>query len=194
MTNEEKLLNFQTITMQSARQKSLSIIKEFEDSLNKSFQEHISEKNQQAELQLKTESANLSRQKNKELSLKQIQLRKKLTQKQNELKAKIFDEVKELLKQFMDTPDYEALLIRQIQKDMEFAHGQNIVIYIDPTDQAKKTGLESTTGASLTISEYSFMGGTRAVISEQSILIDDSFKTKLEEAYAEFSFKGGCSL
>lgn len=44
MTNEEKLLNFQAVTMQSAREKSAAIIKEFEDSLNKAFEEHVSEK------------------------------------------------------------------------------------------------------------------------------------------------------
>lgn len=93
----------------------------------------------------------------------------------------------------MHTPDYKALLIRQIQKDMTFANGQNIIIYIDPSDQFQQADLESATGTLLTISEYSFIGGTRAVISEQHILIDDSFKTRLEEAYTEFSFKGGRS-
>lgn len=194
MTNEEKLLNFQTVTMQAARQKSAIIIKEYEDSLNKTFDEHRAEKEKQAELQIKTERTNLARQKNKELSLKQIQLRQEITQKQDELKNKIFDEAKELVKEFMHTPDYSTLLTNQIKKDLEFAHGENITIYIDPVDEYHKAELESVTGTLLTMSDESFIGGTRAVISNRHILIDDSFKTKLEEAYTEFSFKGGSSL
>ena len=41
------------------------------------------------------------------------------------------------------------------------------------------------------ISEYSFDGGIRAVIPSKHILIDSSFKTKLEEARHEFKFDLG---
>ena len=41
------------------------------------------------------------------------------------------------------------------------------------------------------ISEYSFDGGTRAVIPGKHILIDNSFETKLNEARHEFKFDLG---
>ena len=38
------------------------------------------------------------------------------------------------------------------------------------------------------MSEYSFMGGIRAVIPARHILIDNSFQTKLSEAKRDFRF------
>lgn len=191
MTNDEKLLNFQSSAMEAARQKSSDMIQEFEASLNQTFEDHSAEKRRQAELQIKTEHANLQRQKNKVLSMKQMELKQIINKKQNELKEHLFLEVRDMLDQFILTSDYDRLLINQIKKDVAFARGQKIIIYIDPEDSKKQRMLEEAAGIPLTVSEYSFLGGTRAVIPEQNILIDDSFQTKLEEAHEEFSFNGG---
>ena len=42
--------------------------------------------------------------------------------------------------------------------------------------------------ATIKVSEYSFNGGTRAVLPGKHILIDNSFQTKLDEARHEFKF------
>ena len=41
------------------------------------------------------------------------------------------------------------------------------------------------------ISQYSFAGGTRAIVPQSHILIDNSFETKLEEARHNFHFDLG---
>ena len=38
------------------------------------------------------------------------------------------------------------------------------------------------------VSQYPFLGGTRAVIASKNILIDNSFETKLKEAEQDFQF------
>ncbi len=43
----------------------------------------------------------------------------------------------------------------------------------------------------MTVSEYSFMGGTRAVLPGRNILIDNSFESKLAGAKESFQLKGG---
>lgn len=191
MTTEEKLLNFQNSTMEAARLKAAEIIQEFETALQKEYEEHKLRKEREVKLLIKSEHEKLQREKNKQISMEQIRIRQELTETQARLKEKLFEEVREMLNQYMTTSDYEKLLIKQIKKDIKFARGQEIIIYIDPTDIGRKESLESATGTTLTVSEYSFIGGTRAVLSEQHILIDDSFQTKLNEAYEDFSFKGG---
>lgn len=191
MTNEEKLLNFQTMTMEAARQKADLAISAYQKSMDEAVEEHKSMKQEQTEVVLKAERDNLRRDRNKVISLEQIRLRHEYTKHYEELKEKLFSEVNDLLAMYMETPAYEKLLIKQIRKAMKFARGEQMTIYIDPADQDHKIGLEAATNAPLTVSEYSFGGGTRAVLPNRNVLIDNSFDTKVKEKMESFSFLGG---
>ena len=59
------------------------------------------------------------------------------------------------------------------------------------TDASKKHDLEEETKCTLTMSEYSFGGGMRAVIPARSILIDNSMDSRIAEVRNEFQFDGG---
>lgn len=180
--------------MADARKQSNQLIDEYKASLETIFNEHKEEKLRQSELIIKTETESLERNRNKELSNSQLHIRRKITRKQNELKEKLFAEVKELILDYMKTPEYDELLIEQIKSAKTFAKDdeqKNMIIYIDPLDADKKTYLQDKTDVSLTISEYSFLGGTRAIISQRNILIDNSFESRLSQAKADYTFDGG---
>ena len=100
-------------------------------------------------------------------------------------------EIKDRLGRFMDTPAYSEMLVRQMQEALEFAAGQEMILYLDPADSSKKMELEAKVQAPITVSQYSFSGGMRAVIPSKNILIDHSFETKLIEEKERFVFKGG---
>lgn len=191
MTNEEKLQNFQTITMEEARRKGNEELKAYTESIDQAFEEYKAMKEEQAQLVLKAERDNLHRERNKAVSLEQIQIRREFTKRYEELKSRLFVEVQDLLADYMETPEYEKQLEALIRKDMEFAGDEAVIIYIDPADEERMTGLQANTGAMLTVSEYSFGGGIRAVLPDRNVLIDDSFQTKVKEAMENFSFKGG---
>lgn len=193
MTIEEKLQHFQEFTMQDARTKSTELLDEYNASLEQIFEEHKEKKLRQSQLEIKTETESLKHDRNKEVSKQHLHIRRKITRKQDELKEKLFVEVKNLLGDFMDTPAYDQLLITQIKAAKNFAKDQKITIYIDPADSSRRSSLEVATNTMLTVSEYSFLGGTRAVIAEKNILIDNSFETKLAEAKSNFTFNGGIS-
>lgn len=91
----------------------------------------------------------------------------------------------------MSSPAYDKLLVNQIHEIKELAGEGKVIIYIDPADSSKQLSLGAATNEQVSLSEYSFMGGTRAVLADRHILIDNSFATKLEEAKAEFTFDGG---
>lgn len=57
-----------------------------------------------------------------------------------------------------------------------------MIVYMDPSDEDKARRLAMHHNVTVKISEYSFDGGIRVVIPSKHILIDSSFKTKLEEA------------
>ncbi len=191
MTNEEKLQSFRTMTMEAARKRGAEEIDAYLTSIKEVYEDHKAMKEQQAQEALKAQRENLHKEKNKAVSLEQIRLRHEYSEKYEELKAKLFSEVKDLLANYMRTPDYEKLLLSQIQKDLQYAKGEKIIIYIDSADKARLMNLEMAAGTTLTVSEYSFGGGTRAVLPDRNVLIDDSFDTKVKEIMESFSFTGG---
>lgn len=159
--------------------------------LEKIKNEHMDAKKRQSALQIKTETESLKRANNMTLSKEQLRIKRNITKKHNELKEKLFVEIKTLLEDYMATPAYDQLLIHQIQDICKIAGEGKVIIYLDPADSSKQFSLGAATNIQLSLSEYSFMGGTRAVLEDRHILIDNSFETKLAEAKAEFTFDGG---
>ena len=84
-------------------------------------------------------------------------------------------------KAIKETPEYESYLLKLIQSAVEFSNGNEITIYIDPSDASLKEALEKKSGKTITISTEEFFGGIRAIITEKNILIDESFATKISE-------------
>ncbi len=190
MTTDEKLKHFLDTSMEDAKNQSETMINEYTAALDKLFEEHKAETTRRMELRLKTEKERQSREKNKELALKQIAIRHEITDKSEELTNMIFVEVEDMLEKFMQTPDYEKLLIKQIKEALDFAGGEPMTIYIDPSDASLQATLELATGAQIELNPASFKGGTRAIIHNRNILIDNSFEQKLEEARDGFTLTG----
>ena len=190
MTTEEKLKHFLEITVEDANAIGNKMVSDYQKSLDNLFNEHKENALRQSEFQIKVETEHAKRDANIELTRQQLHIKRKITRKQTELKDLLFEEVLVLLNEFMNTEEYTTLLINQILKSKEFGGTQYMIIYIDPKDLPKKELLEQRTGMSLSVSEYSFIGGTRTVIPYKNILIDDSFQKKIEAAKENFVFGG----
>ncbi len=191
MTTEEKMQYFLDETMLSARKNAFNMVEEYYAAADKIYLEYQETKRHEAETQIDSEKESLKRIINKEVSAEQNLIRKGLSDKQEELEQKLFDEVNLLLDDYMKTDAYQELLLSQIRNAKTFAGDDEIIIYIDPKDEAKKGELESKTACKLTVSEYSFVGGTRAITNSGRILIDNSFETLLKEERDKFVFQGG---
>ena len=94
----------------------------------------------------------------------------------------------------MKTEAYDDFLLRCIHNAITFANGEEMTIYLNPSDEEKRSSLEDASGIHLTISAEDFIGGIRAVIRSRNILIDHSFKTALRNEYDKFLFSGGDSI
>lgn len=187
MTLDEKLEHFYSSVIQSATQQNIEIVDEYKKILKKNFEERKEAALRKAEANYRMASDNIIREKNRRLSSDTMEIRRKVLDKSAEYTELIFQDVLQKLKDFMNTAEYNNLLITQIKNAYDFANGDPITIYINPTDEDKKVMLEEKTGVSLTVSNRDFIGGTRAVIPSHSILIDNSFLTKLQEAKSTFT-------
>ena len=197
MTTEEKLQHFLDFCMEDSRARSAKMLDDCSAALEKTFEEHKEAARHQAEMRIQIEKDKIKREINKQLSMEQLEIRRELSKKQEELKDMLFVELKNRLASFMETSEYQHMLERQIEQAREVAGNAPLIVYLDPTDEDKlqRIALHQGSGVELRLSQYSFGGGTRAMIPSQNILIDNSFTSRIEEAKRHISFhlteKGG---
>lgn len=191
MTIDEKLSHFYDVTIEDAQAKAAGILEEHRKALAQMTEKHKADSQENAQVQIKAETANARREINKALSAEQLTIKRDWTKKQNELKEKLFSEVKELLDSFTKTPEYETYLTGKIKEALDFAEDDEISVYLSPEDSALAEKLQQTTGVTIQIAKDSFLGGIRATIPQKNILIDHSFAGNFEAAYKEFKFDGG---
>jgi vacuolar-type H+-ATPase subunit E/Vma4 len=187
MTLDEKLEHFYSSVIESATKQNIEIVEEYKKTLQKNFDERKEAALRKADANYRMAYDNIIRERNRKLSAENMEFRRKVLERTAEISDRIFCDVRQRLEEYMKTSEYTDLLCTQIKNAVDFAKGDAITLYINPSDADKKSMLEERTGASLTVSNRDFIGGTRAVIPSHSILIDNSFFTRLEEAKSSFT-------
>ncbi|MGI8257547.1 V-type ATP synthase subunit E [Blautia difficilis] len=191
MTIDEKLSHFYDVTIEDAQAKAAGILEEHRKALAQMTEKHKADSQENAQVQIKAETANARREINKALSAEQLTIKRDWTKKQNELKEKLFAEVKTQMENFRNTPDYPAYLESKIKEALDFAEQDKINIYLSPEDSALLPDLVERTKAFITVSAEDFLGGVKATIPHKNILIDHSFAGNFQAVYKEFKFDGG---
>lgn len=179
------------ISVQEATVEMDASLKEYQAALDAQFEERKAMILSQEEKDLAVEVEAVKRKGNQKLAHEHLLNKRALSQKDTELKDKLFKEVAQLVEEYKKTPEYVEVIKKQIMDAKAFAGNDDIIIYLDPADEAKKQDLEKETKCTLTMSEYSFGGGMRAVIPARKILIDNSLDSKIAEVRNEFQFDGG---
>lgn len=191
MTIDEKLSHFYDVTIEDAQAKAAGILEEHRKALAQMTEKHKADSQENAQVQIKAETANARREINKALSAEQLTIKRDWTKKQNELKEKLFAEIKTQMENFRNTPDYPAYLENTIKEALDFAEQDKINIYLSPEDSALLPDLVERTKAFITVSAEDFLGGIKATIPHKNILIDHSFAGNFQAVYKEFKFDGG---
>lgn len=194
MTIEEKVAYLQETAMEQARLEADSIVRDHTNKLKRVYEQHREEAIRQSETRIKAERITARQKKNMAISQASLELKREYGSKQKQLKQKLFEEAEQMLYEFMKTEEYKSCLIRYIEKAARFANGEELTIYINPSDADKIGYLEEHTGVKLTVSREDFIGGVRAVIRNRNVLIDHAYKGALEQAYQDYEFEGGAGI
>ena len=181
MTLDEKLEHFYSSVIDSATKQNIEIVEDYKKTLQKNYDERKEAAMRKAEANYRVATDHITRERNRRISAEALETRRKVLEKTAEYSDLIFQDVRRKLDQFMTTPAYTDLLCAWITSARDFANGDALTIYINPSDADKMSMLEAKTGMTLTISNRDFIGGIRAVIPSNNILIDHSFLTKLDE-------------
>ena len=194
MTIDERVAHLQEAAMEEARAKANAIVKQHEQTLTNVLNQHKGEANRQSDVRIKAETVSARQQQNMAVSKAQLELKREYGKRQKELKQELFQEVLKELQEFMKTAEYKELLVAYIEKAARFTNGEDLKIYINPSDADKKEWLEERTGMTLTVSKENFVGGVRAVVKGRNVLIDHAYKGALEEEFQDFMFRGGTGI
>ena len=187
MTIDEKLSHFYDITVEEAHEKAAAILDEHKAALEKMAEEHKTLSEENAQTQIKAETASARREINKALSAEQLTIKRDWTRKQNELKEKIFSEVKGLLESFTKTPEYENYLTAKIKEALNKITEIGKVQY-DETAEDGAIGMTVYTERDQDIREKIFyaMAEFDCPILEMHLL-----ETSLEDAFLALTQKEG---
>ena len=192
MTLDEKLTNFTEYCVLAAKKKSEELILQQQTALDKDFEAYTVKSQEIADTQIKIEKENLEKKLNKELSNEQLHSKQLIGEARTELTDKLFVELSDKISNFINTKEYIELISSQIEYALKFADGDELIIYVDSTDESRLHELCARHQTDcLKISEHSFMGGTKALLPKKNILIDNSFAKKLETAKLRFMFDLG---
>lgn len=189
MNIDDKLEYFMDVSIQTAGMQHKEIVNQYKAKLDRIFEDHKKESLRKAALAQKVAIDSIQRAAHKDFSHEQVTIRRKFSVELDKLKDELFNEVMMLLEEYKKTPAYYDLLLKQIIDAKNFAKDEAITIYIDPADSQYADQLSLESNMKLTISSYSFMGGTRSVIPSKNILINNSFETKLTEAREHFNIE-----
>ena len=194
MNLEEKIRRLQETSMEEARAEGNAIIDNYRAALDKVLEAHKEEALLQSETRVKAETISAKQQLNRAMAKTQLDMKRQLGKVSLELKDQIFEETLALVNGYMNTDAYEDYLIKCIRHAVAFANGEHVVIYLNVSDEKRRSDLEDATGVRLTISAEDFIGGIRAVIRSHNILIDHSFQSALRNEYDSFVFSGGDTI
>lgn len=192
MTLDEKLTNFTEYCVLAAKKKSEELILQQQTALDKDFEAYTVKSKEIEDTQIKIEKENLEKKLNKELSNEQLHSKQLIGEARTELTDKLFVELSDKISNFINTKEYIELISSQIEYALKFADGDELIIYVDSTDESRLHELCARHQTDcIKISEHSFMGGTKALLPKKNILIDNSFAKKLETAKLRFMFDLG---
>ncbi len=181
MQIKEKMEVFRNFTIDVAKNKSEELITQYESSCKQEVEEFRQNKQKEMEHRIQIEERNIRRQVNSRISGEMLRQKHLLDECKRKWRKELSEQVKVLLAQYQDTEEYQKYLMAKIRMAKEVAGKEQVIIYINPSDEGRKAELEKLTEAELTVSSIDFGGGIRAVIRSRNILIDESFVTKLEQ-------------
>ncbi|HCL02113.1 MAG TPA: hypothetical protein DHW61_06790 [Lachnoclostridium phytofermentans] len=191
MNIKEKAEHFYNMAVDNATAQNTAMVEDYRLLLEKELEQHKKDVRRKADNYLKEEMERLVREKNTALALKTLEIRHLFKDRSTVITEDLFSKVKISLFEFMKTKEYVELLKKQIKEAKDFAKDHSVTVYLNSTDADKAAMLREESNITIEISTTDFWGGTRAVIPDKNVVINESFLSKWEEAKESFALKGG---
>lgn len=191
MDLEDKFAYFETQVNQQAQDIIDEQVNQYQATLQKDYDEFVKNTNQEFDAKFANAKKNMRKELNKNISQSQIHLQRDLYLQEEKLKKTLFADFNDAIQNYMQTDEYRNQLVVMINnlKDYAEKNREELVVYINHSDQGMIETLLEETNANIQISDREFLGGVRGVLKDRQVLIDYSFSTLLANVEDSFTIK-----
>ena len=191
MDLEDKFAYFETQVNKQVQDIIDEQVNQYRATLQKDYDEFVKNTNQEFDAKFENAKKDMRKELNKNISQSQIHLQRDLYLQEEKLKKTLFAEFNDALQNYMQTDEYRNQLVVMINnlKDYAEKNREELVVYINHSDQGMIETLLEETNANIQISDREFLGGVRGVLKARQVLIDYSFSTLLENVEDSFTIK-----
>ena len=191
MDLEDKFAYFETQVNQQAQDIIDEQVNQYRATLQKDYDEFVKNTNQEFDAKFVNAKKDMRKELNKNISQSQILLQRDLYLQEEKLKKTLFAEFNDAIQNYMQTDEYRNQLVVMINnlKDYAEKNREELVVYINHSDQGMIETLFEETNANIQISDREFLGGVRGVLKDRQVLIDYSFSTLLANVEDSFTIK-----
>lgn len=191
MDLEDKFAYFETQVNQQAQDIIDEQVNQYRATLQKNYDEFVKNTNQEFDAKFVNAKKDMRKELNKNISQSQIHLQRDLYLQEEKLKKTLFAEFNDAIQNYMQTDEYRNQLVVMINnlKDYAEKNREELVVYINHSDQGMLETLFEETNANIQISDREFLGGVRGVLKDRQVLIDYSFSTLLANVEDSFTIK-----
>lgn len=191
MDLEDKFAYFETQVNQQAQDIIDEQVNQYRATLQKDYDEFVKNTNQEFDARFVNAKKDMRKDLNKNISQSQIHLQRDLYLQEEKLKKTLFAEFNDAIQNYMQTDEYRNQLVVMINnlKDYAEKNREELVVYINHSDQGMIETLFEETNANIQISDREFLGGVRGVLKDRQVLIDYSFSTLLANVEDSFTIK-----
>lgn len=191
MDLEDKFAYFETQVNKQAQDIIDEQVNQYRATLQKDYDEFVKNTNQEFDAKFENAKKNMRKELNKNISQSQIHLQRDLYLQEEKLKKTLFAEFNDAIQNYMQTDEYRNQLVVMINnlKDYAEKNREELVVYINHSDQGMYEVLLEETNANIQISDREFLGGVRGVLKDRQVLIDYSFSTLLANVEDNFTIK-----
>lgn len=191
MDLEDKFAYFETQVNQQAQNIIDEQVNQYRATLQKDYDEFVKNTKQEFDAKFVNAKKDMRKELNKNISQSQIHLQRDLYLQEEKLKKSLFAEFNSAIQNYMQTDEYRNQLVVMINnlKDYAEKNREELVVYINHSDQGMIETLFEETNANIQISDREFLGGVRGVLKDRQVLIDYSFSTLLANVEDSFTIK-----
>lgn len=191
MDLEDKFAYFETQVNQQAQYIIDGQVNQYRATLQKDYDEFVKNTKQEFDAKFVNAKKDMRKELNKNISQSQIHLQRDLYLQEEKLKKTLFTDFNDAIQNYMQTDEYRNQLVVMINnlKDYAEKNREELVVYINHSDQGMIETLFEETNANIQISDREFLGGVRGVLKDRQVLIDYSFSTLLANVEDSFTIK-----
>ena len=187
MNTEKKLEYFTQAIARDVESKKRQARQQMTNDFNNQVSDGVAHAHAEAKKRIAAEKQAIEKSVHKRITEATIEARRTLTVLREYLVAQLFNDIAIDVAAFTSTPEYENLLINNIQAALATSKHSYKYIQLTPADMGLSTRIHNDTGLTPEQGEASMLGGFRLLSANRGKAADCTFESGLAEARQEFS-------